>query len=67
VLSSTEAISEVAKRLGPLQERVVFLGGAATGLLITDAAVPEMRVTDDVDVIIESASRTDYYCIRPLA
>ena len=64
MLSGIEAIAEVARRLGPLRERVVFLGGAATGLLITDVAAPEMRVTDDVDVIVEVASRTGYYRIE---
>lgn len=64
MLSGIEAIAEVARRLGALRERVVFLGGAATGLLITDEAAPEMRVTDDVDVIVEVASRTGYYRIE---
>ena len=40
---------------------VVFLGGAATALLITDSATPDVRVTKDVDVIVEIASRGDYY------
>ena len=64
MLSGIEAIAEVARRLGALRERVVFLGGAATGLLITDEAAPEMRVTDDVDVIVEVASRTGYYRVE---
>ena len=51
----------VASRLGHLRERVVFLGGAATALLITDSAAPDVRVTIDVDVIVEIASRGDYY------
>jgi len=44
-----------------LRERVVFLGGAATALLITDSASPDVRFTKDVDVIVEIASRGDYY------
>lgn len=64
MLSGIEAIAEVARRLGTLRERVVFLGGAATGLLITDEAAPEMRVTDDVDVVVEVASRTGYYRVE---
>jgi hypothetical protein len=39
----------------------VFLGGAATALLITDSAVPDVRATIDVDLIVELASRVDYY------
>jgi predicted nucleotidyltransferase len=54
-------IRHVASRLGHLRERVVFLGGAATALLITDSAAPDVRMTMDVDVIVEIASRGDYY------
>lgn len=54
-------IRHVAARLGHLRERVVFLGGAATALLVTDDAAPDVRVTVDVDVIVEIASRGDYY------
>jgi hypothetical protein len=54
-------IKEVAQRLGPLRERVAFLGGAATVLLITDPAAPEVRPTRDVDVIAEITSRIEYY------
>lgn len=51
----------VAKRLGNLRNRVVFVGGCATGLLITDPAMPEVRITQDVDLIVEVASRLEYY------
>jgi len=59
--ANIELINTVAKRLGPLRDRVVFLGGAATGLLITDTAAPDVRPTLDVDVIVEISSRIDYY------
>lgn len=61
VESNLAMIRHVAARLGHLRERVVFLGGAATALLITDEAAPDVRVTVDVDVIVEIASRGDYY------
>lgn len=61
VKANLAMIRHVAARLGHLRERVVFLGGAATALLITDDAVPDVRVTVDVDVIVEIASRGDYY------
>lgn len=54
-------IRHVAGRLGDLRERMVFLGGAATAMLITDTAVPDVRVTTDVDVIVEIASKVEYY------
>ncbi len=54
-------IRHVAQHLGNLRDRVVFLGGAATALLITDQATPDVRITTDVDLIVEVASRVDYY------
>ena len=50
-------------RLGDLANEMVFLGGCATGLLITDPAAPAIRVTRDVDAIIEVASRSEYYSL----
>jgi hypothetical protein len=50
-----------ARLLGELIDEVVFVGGAATGLLLTDPAAPDVRPTLDVDVVIEVASRTGYY------
>ena len=54
-------IIHVAKRLGDLRDKVVFVGGCATGMFITDPAMPEVRATQDVDVIVEVASRMEYY------
>jgi len=36
---------------------MVFLGGCATGLLITDTAAPPIRVTRDVDAIVQREKR----------
>ena len=55
-----QMIISVAKRLGALRNKVVFVGGCATGLFITDPAMPEVRATQDVDVIVEIASRVEY-------
>ena len=44
-------LERIAAALGPLRERVVFVGGSATGLLITDPLAAAIRVTKDVDVI----------------
>ncbi len=48
-------------RLGELADEMVFLGGCATGLLITDQAAPPIRVTRDVDAIVQVVSHVDYY------
>jgi hypothetical protein len=48
-------------RLGELADRLVFVGGCATGLLITDPAAAPIRVTQDVDTLVEVASLQEYY------
>lgn len=51
----------VAERLGErLREDLVFVGGAVTGLLITDPGQPSIRPTEDVDLIMHATVRTDY-------
>jgi len=52
-----------ADGLGPLLEDVVFVGGCAAGMLITDPAAPPTRETMDVDVIVELASSHDYHML----
>lgn len=49
-----QMIARVAQALGPeLCERMAFVGGATTGLLLTDAfAREQVRSTDDVDLIV---------------
>lgn len=55
-------LDRVAQRLGAeLCERVVFVGGAAAGLLITDMALPSIRRTDDVDVITPAQALEDFH------
>ena len=54
-------VERMASALGVLRERVVFLGGCATGLLLTDPAAPAIRTTRDVDVLIEVGTRTAYW------
>jgi hypothetical protein len=49
------------EQLGDLRNEMVFVGGCATGLLITDPAAAPMRITRDVDVIVEIASLVQYY------
>lgn len=56
-------VVRIAEALGPLRERFVFLGGSATGLLITDEKAAAIRVTKDVDVIVEVATQGAYYQI----
>ncbi len=43
----------VARHLGRLTEKTVFVGGMIRGLLITDPAAGAARPTDDVDLIVD--------------
>jgi hypothetical protein len=55
-----DLLEVAAERLRPLLPEIVFVGGCATGLLITDSGAAPVRRTYDVDVISEIASYADY-------
>ena len=54
-------LEAVVERLGKLSEHMVFVGGCAVGLLVTDPAAPCLRVTHDVDVLVEVATLAGYH------
>jgi hypothetical protein len=45
-----------AEKSAPLLNRIAFVGGCATGLLVTDPAADPVRRTLDVDAIVAVAS-----------
>lgn len=51
----------MAQAMGPMCEQVVFVGGCATGLLIDNASLMDVRPTEDVDAIVEVASLAGYH------
>ena len=51
----------VAGALGSLCERLVFVGGCAVGLLITDVAAAPVRVTFDVDLVARVSALAAYH------
>jgi hypothetical protein len=53
-------LESAARLLHPLLDELVFVGGCATGLLITDPAAEGVRPTVDVDVITAVASYAGY-------
>ncbi len=55
-----QMLQTVARAFGEMRDRVMFLGGATTGVLITDPATTSIRPTKDVDVVVEVASTTAY-------
>ncbi|MEM1055356.1 MAG: nucleotidyl transferase AbiEii/AbiGii toxin family protein [Bacteroidota bacterium] len=55
-----DSLRQIARALGPLLNEVVFVGGAAAPLVISDPGSEGIRPTDDIDVIVEAESRVDY-------
>jgi hypothetical protein len=55
-----QLLVSAAELLGPLLDELVFVGGCATGLLITDPASAGIRPTIDVDTIVEVKSYAEY-------
>lgn len=54
-------LSRAAKALGPLLNNVVFVGGATVPCYIDDPAAPDVRPTDDVDIVVSTLSRGAYH------
>lgn len=51
----------MAQAMGPLCDRVVFVGGCATGLLLSNPSLMDVRATEDVDAIVEVATLAGYH------
>jgi predicted nucleotidyltransferase len=56
-----QILEKAVKRLGPIADKMAFVGGCATGLLQTDPAASPIRATVDVDVIVEVATLARYH------
>lgn len=55
-----DKVEHAVEQLGNLANDMVFSGGSATGMLITDPAAPPVRVTRDIDVIMQVDSLDEY-------
>jgi hypothetical protein len=58
--TNRELLLSAARLLRPLLKELVFVGGCATGLLITDEAAAGVRATIDVDAIAKITSYREY-------
>lgn len=54
----------IAKSLGALCDSLVFVGGCATGLLLTAPRAQAIRATQDVDVVVHAVSIADYHAME---
>jgi predicted nucleotidyltransferase len=57
-------LSTVAAALGELRESLVFVGGCATGLLVTNVRAQPIRITDDVDLVAHVVSQREYHALE---
>lgn len=57
-------LSYVASAIGALRETLVFVGGCATGLLVTDVRAQPIRATIDVDLVTHVVSRAEYRAVE---
>lgn len=57
-------LSLVARGLGDLRESLVFVGGCATGLLVTVIRAQVIRPTDDVDMVVQAATSREYHKVE---
>ncbi len=56
---ATDPLLRIARALGDLRERVVFIGGSVVPILQSVPPMPRARVTDDVDALLVSASYSE--------
>lgn len=60
-------ITEMAvQALGDLTDSLVFVGGCATGLLVTRMRANQIRATEDVDVVAKVATIAEYHCVETM-
>lgn len=58
-------LETVAQHLSDaLLEQLVFVGGAVAGLLITDPAMPAIRPTEDVDLVVQATVLREYHAVE---
>jgi hypothetical protein len=57
---NAELLLSAVEKLAPLLNRIAFIGGCATGLLVSDPGAAPVRTTFDVDVIVELVSTVGF-------
>ena len=59
--SIEDAICKLDDRLKTVPRRFAFLGGSLLSILVTDKTVDTIRVTKDIDVMMDIRSRKEYH------
>ncbi|MBX2842894.1 MAG: hypothetical protein KTR26_14080, partial [Flammeovirgaceae bacterium] len=64
--TNLETLQIAAEGLGELREEVVFVGGAVAELYAKNPKISDIRITMDVDCIIEISSLVGYYKLEEI-
>ena len=59
-------VAKVARFLGDLKDRVVFVGGSVVPFLVPTVVAPTIRMTDDVDCVVQATTTVQYYALSDL-
>ncbi len=62
--ANTALLDEMVGLLGEVAADLVFVGGCATGLLVTSLRAQSVRVTTDVDVVAEATTMVQYHALE---
>lgn len=54
----------VAQALGPVCDSVVFVGGCAVGLLLTQERPDRIRITEDMDIVAQALTVHEHHAIE---
>jgi predicted nucleotidyltransferase len=57
-------VQAVAQALGSLREQLVFVGGCAVGLLVTNVRAQPIRMTIDVDLVAEVTTLIEFHALE---
>ena len=60
-LTSLSMLEHVAECLGDLLTQVGFTGGSVVALYVDDFSASEIRLTEDVDIVVEVVTLREYY------
>ena len=63
-MDSVAMLAHIARALGPLVDKVVFVGGSTVPFYLTDPGAMTARPTEDVDCVVEVVSLGKYYEIE---
>lgn len=58
-----DRLIRTAREIRPLLNEFLFVGGQVAELLVTDPGAVRVRPTEDVDVVVRAATRTEYQMV----